>query len=268
MKKVKIVVVLVLTLILSTVAYGQDKAGPGNEGSFDEIKTRGVIIIGIDDSFPPMAFRDSDTKEFVGLDIDLARKAAELLKLTAKFKPIPWDKTIPRLNTGEVDIVWSGLSILPERENQMLFSQPYFESRQVVIVKKGSGIAQKSNLKGKRVGFQRGASSEKWIASDPEVINSLRDISAYRTNQLALKDLEAGLVDAVVLDEVIARYTIAKRPDVFIMLSDNFGKEFYGVGFRKTDISLRNAVDKVLEQMKNDGTVDRTAKKWLGDMKP
>jgi len=52
------------------------------------------------------------------------------------------------------------------------------------------------------------------------------------------------------------------------MLSDNFGKESYGVGFRKTDISLRNAVDKVLEQMKNDGTVDRIAKKWLGDTKP
>jgi polar amino acid transport system substrate-binding protein len=268
MKIRNIMIAFLSILILSTAAGATGQAGPGPDNSWDQAKTRGVIIVGVDDSFPPMAFREMVTKELVGLDIDLARKAAELLKINVEFKPIPWDKTIPRLNTGDVDMVWSGLSILPERENQMLFSQPYFESRQVVIVKKGSGIARKSDLKEKRAGFQRGASSEKWIASDPEVINSLKDISAYRTNELALKDLEAGLVDAVVLDEVIARYTIAKRPDVFIMLSDSFGKESYGVGFRKTDLSLRDAVNKVLEEMKKDGTVDRTAKKWLGDKKP
>ena len=67
---------------------------------------------------------------------------------------------------------------------------------------------------------------------------------------------------------MVARYTIAKRPDVFVMLSDNFGKEFYGVGFRKTDTTLRNAVDKALDQMKKDGTVNRTAQKWLGTTAP
>jgi polar amino acid transport system substrate-binding protein len=211
-----------------------------------------------------MAFRDSATKEIIGLDIDLVRMTAQSLGLKIEFKPIPWDKTIPRLNTGDVDIVWSGLSILPDREKQMLFSQSYLESRQVIVVKKGSNIAGKNDLKQKTIGFQRGSSSEKWIASDPGVINSLKELAAYRNNQLVLKDLESGLVDAVVMDEVIARYTITKRPDVFVVLGDNFRKELYGVGFRKNDIALRNAVDRLLETMKKDGTIDRTAQKWLG----
>ncbi len=190
MRMMNAMFVLMLTLILCTAASGQGKTGPGATGLLMRSKRRGVMVVGIDDAFPPMAFRDSDTKEIIGLDIDLARKAAELIGLKIEFKPIPWDKTIPRLNTGDVDIVWSGLSILPEREKQMLFSQPYLESRQVIVVKKGSNIARKSDLKQKSVGFQRGSSSEKWIVSDPEVINSLKDMAAYRNNQLALKDLE------------------------------------------------------------------------------
>lgn len=268
MRIMNAMLVVLFILVLCTGASGQSNTQPGIDRSFEDIKARGVMIVGIEDSFPPMAFRDAGTNELAGLDIDLARNAGERLGLKVEFKTIRWDKAIPRLNTGDVDVVWCGLSILPEREHQMLFSQPYLESRQVIVVKKGADIARKSDLKQKRVGFQRGASSEKWISSDPEVINSLKDISAYRTNPLALKDLEAGLIDAVVLDEVVARYTIAKRPDVFVLLGDNFGKEFYGVGFRKTDITLRNAVDKALDQMKKDGTVDRTAKKWLGDKKP
>ncbi|MBP1748861.1 MAG: extracellular solute-binding protein family 3 [Deltaproteobacteria bacterium] len=268
MRMINAVIALMLTLILCTAAFAQDKTGPGADRSLDEIKKRGIILVGIDDAFPPMAFRDAVTKEIIGLDIDLARRAAQILGLTIEFKPIPWDRTIPRLNTGDVDVVWSGLSILPERENQMLFSQPYLESRQVIVVRKGSNITRKSDLKQKMIGFQRGASSEKWIGSDPEVINALKDLGAYRNNQLALKDLEAGLIDAVVMDEVIARYTITKRPDVFVMLGNNFGKELYGVGFRKNDIALRNAIDKVLAEMKKDGTIDRAAQKWLGDKKP
>ena len=149
MRMINAVIALMLTLILCTAAFAQDKTGPGADRSLDEIKRRGVILVGIDDAFPPMAFRDSATKEIIGLDIDLARMAAQSLGLKIEFKPIPWDKTIPRLNTGDVDIVWSGLSILPEREKQMLFSQPYLESRQVIVVKKGSNIAGKNDLKQK-----------------------------------------------------------------------------------------------------------------------
>ncbi len=268
MRIMNAILVVLSISVLCSGAFAQGGAQPGIDRSFENIKARGVLIVGINDAFPPMTFRDPDTKEVAGLDIDLARNAAERLGLKAEFRPIRWDKTIPRLNTGDIDIVWSGLSILPEREHQMLFSQPYLESRQVIVVKKGSDIARKSDLKQKTVGFQRGASSEKWITSDPGVINSLKDISVYRTNQLALKDLETGLVDAVVLDEVIARYTITKRPDAFVMLGDTFGKESYGVGFRKTDAALRNAVNKVLEEMKKDGTVTRTARKWLGTNAP
>lgn len=264
MKMMNAVFVVLLTLVLCTAASGQSKVEPGRDRSFDEIKAKGVMVIGIDDAFPPMAFRDSDTKEIIGLDADLARKTAELLGIKAEFKPIPWDKTIPRLNTGDVDVVWSGLSILPEREKQMLFSQPYLQSRQVIVVKNGSNIARKSDLTQKSVGFQRGSSSEKWIVSDPGIVNSLKDMAAYRNNQLALKDLETGLIDAVVLDEVIARYILTKKPDAFIVLGEGFGKELYGVGFRKKDIALRDAVDRVLAEMKKDGTIDRAAQKWLG----
>ena len=88
MKITNVMIVLLLTLILCTAVYGQDKTGPRPDRSFDDIRARGVIIVGIDDAFPPMAFRDSATKEIVGLDIDLARNAVQRLGLTIEFKPI------------------------------------------------------------------------------------------------------------------------------------------------------------------------------------
>ena len=135
MRIMNAMLVVLFILVLCTGASGQSNTQRGIDRSFEDIKARGVMIVGIEDSFPPMAFRDAGTNELAGLDIDLARNAGERLGLKVEFKTIRWDKTIPRLNTGDVDVVWCGLSILPEREHQMLFSQPYLESRQVSVVK-------------------------------------------------------------------------------------------------------------------------------------
>lgn len=264
MKITGILPVMILSLLLTTIAFGQVVTAAGADRTFEDIKGKGTIIVGIDDAFPPMGFKDDRTKEIVGLDIDLANVAARKLGLKAEFRNIAWDRIIPGLNNKEVDVIWSGLSILPEREKQMIFSQPYLESRQVIVVKKGSVITRKKDLKGKSVGFQRGSSSEKWISSDPGTINNLKNLAGYKNNVLALKDLESGAIDAVVMDETIARYNNTRKPDTYNVLADELGKEYYGVGFRKTDTGLRDAINKALDEMKQDGTMDHIITKWLG----
>ncbi len=264
MKTVAAIMMLCLGLVLCTPAPAQNEQAGDSDRSFELIKAKGTIVIGLDAAFPPMGFREKGSNEIVGFDIDLARETARRLGLTITPKTIAWNRIIPALNSGDVDVIWSGLSMVPERQRQMIFSKPYLESRQVLVVSKGSKIRGKADLAGKKVGHQFGSSSERALRADPATVNTLKEISAYPDNQRALDDLAAGRVDAVVMDEVAARYIISRKQGAFVILAGNFGTEYYGVGFRKGDIALRDAVDKALDEMRKDGTVDRTAKKWFG----
>ena len=232
--------------------------------SLERIKSKGVFVVGLDDAFPPMGFREKENGEIIGFDIDLARAVAERIGVKAVFKPVPWGGVILSLNRGDIDVIWNGLSITQEREKEIIFSKPYLKNRQVVIVRSGSQITGKAGLVGKKVGLQLGSSSEKALNSDPEIVKSLNEVKKYPDNQLALLDLEAGRIDAVVVDEVVGRYNILRRPGAFEVLSDNFGDEVYGVGFRRGDVAFRDAIDKELDVMKKDGSADEIARKWFG----
>jgi polar amino acid transport system substrate-binding protein len=264
MKRAAAIMMFCLSFVLCAFASAQNPQAGDADRSFEMIKAKGAIVLGLDASFPPMGFREKGSGEIIGFDIDLAREAARRLGLTVTPKTIAWSRIIPALNGGDVDVIWSGLSIVPERQQQMIFSKPYLESRQALVVAKGSKVRGKADLAGKKVGHQFGSSSERALRADPKTVNTLTEISAYPNNQRALDDLAAGRVDAVVMDEVAARYIISRKQGVFVILADDFGTEQYGIGFRKGDIAFRDAVDKVLDEMKKDGTVDRVARKWFG----
>jgi polar amino acid transport system substrate-binding protein len=120
-------------------------------------------------------------------------------------------------------------------------------------------------LASKVVGLQLGSSSETALNSDTSTKNSLKEIKKYSNNTEALLDLKNGRVSAVIVDEVVGRYYIAKKPGVYKVLNDNFGKEDYGIGIRKTDTSFKNKLNETLNSMKKDGTEDKISKKWFGE---
>lgn len=234
------------------------------DASFSTIKKNGKFVVGLDDSFPPMGFRD-DAGQIVGFDIDLAKETAKKLGVEVVFKPVDWDGVIMSLNKGDIDVIWNGLTITEERKEKIGFSKVYLENRQIIVVKEGSKIADKAGLKGKTVGLQLGSSSEEALAKDAATASSLKEVRKYSNNVEALLDLAAGRIDAVVVDEVVGRYYIAKKPGLYAVLADNFGNESYGVGFRMKDVAFREAVDKALDELKADGTADAVSQKWFGE---
>jgi len=237
----------------------------GSDKSLDQIKAKGYFVVGLDDAFPPMGFREKGSDEIIGFDIDLAKKAAEKAGIKVIFKPVAWDGVILSLNKGDIDVIWNGLTITPERQKQIAFSKAYLDNNQIIIVKNTSTVKAKADLSGKTVGLQLGSSSETALNADQATVKKLKEVKKYSDNQLALLDLEAGRVDAVVVDEIVGRYNIAKKPGLFRVLADNFGTELYGVGFRKNDASFREAIDKALDEMKKDGSADEISKKWFGE---
>ncbi|HNK54426.1 MAG TPA: amino acid ABC transporter substrate-binding protein, partial [Ottowia sp.] len=163
------------------------------------------IVIGLDDNFPPMGFRD-DKNQLVGFDIDLAREAGKRLGIEVEFKPIDWNAKEAELSGKRVDVLWNGLTITEERKKNIAFTAPYMQNHQIVVVKADAAIKAKADLAGKVVGVQDGSSAVEAIEKDAATAQSFKQLKKYGDNVTALMDLSAGRVDAVVLDEVVGRY--------------------------------------------------------------
>ncbi len=221
----------------------------------------GKFVIGLDDNFPPMGFRN-DKQELVGYDIDMAREAARRMGMEADFKPIDWSAKEAELNGRRVDALWNGMTITEERKKNVAFTRPYMENHQIIVVTAASPIHAKADLAGKVVGVQDGSSAVEAVAKDP-VSRQMKEIKKFGDNVAALMDLTTGRLDAVVVDEVVGRYYTSRKAGQYRILSDNFGSEEYGVGLRKDDKALLAKLDAALDAMKADGTAQKIAAKWF-----
>jgi len=222
-----------------------------------------AIVVGLDDNFPPMGFKD-EKNELVGFDIDLAKEAGKRLGVTVKFKPIDWSAKEAELNGKRVDVLWNGLTITEERKANILFTTPYLENRQIIVVIDKSPLKTKTDLKGKVVGVQDGSSAIDAVQKDAATAKSIKELKKFGDNVTALMDLSTGRLDALVVDEVVGRYYTAKKPGEYRVLEENFGTEDYGVGTRKDDTDLMAKLQKAMDDMKQDGTAAAISTKWFG----
>jgi len=221
------------------------------------------VVVGLDDNFPPMGFRD-EQHQLVGFDIDMAREATKRMGVEVEFKPIDWSAKEAELAGKRVDMLWNGLTITEERRKNIAFTPPYMENHQIIVVPANSPVRTKADLAGKAVGAQEGSSAVDAIKKEDAVYQSFGDMKTYGDNITALLDLNTGRLDAVVLDEVVGRYYVAKRPGEYAVLDDNFGAEEYGVGLRLEDKDLLASLNKVLGEMKADGSAAKIAEQWFG----
>ena len=221
------------------------------------------IVVGLDDNFPPMGFRN-EQNELVGFDIDMARAAAQRMGVEVEFKPIDWSAKEAELASKRVDALWNGLTITEERKKNIAFTDPYMENHQIVVVAAGSNIANKADLAGKVVGAQEGSSAVDAIQKDEAVASTFKELKTFGDNVAALMDLSTGRLDAVVVDEVVGRYYVAKKPELYTVLEEHFGTEDYGVGLRKEDTELLTKLQEAINGMKQDGSAAKIAEQWFG----
>lgn len=252
-----IVAVSVLTLAFTGCTQ---VSGTGIEGVMEREK----LVVGLDDQFAPMGFRD-EKGEIVGFDIDLATEVGERLGVEVELKPIVWDTKEVSLNNREIDVIWNGYTITPAREEKVLFTQPYLSNKQVVIVKDDSDIKSIADLKDKTVGLQLASSAQDAVDKNEEAVKSFKEIKKYENNVEVLMDLKNGGIDAAVMDSVVGYYYININEYPYTVLEEDFGDELYGIGARKEDQTLIDAINKALDDIKADGTFEELSTKWFNE---
>jgi polar amino acid transport system substrate-binding protein len=233
------------------------------DNSLKAINSKGKLVLGLDDAFPPMGYRN-ENNEIVRYDIDLAKEVAKRLGVQLVLQPIDWNAKEQELGTGKIDCIWNGFTITEERAKAMAFTKPYLKNAQVVVVKKGSGYSSLASLKGKKVGLQAGSSAADALEAAKDFRASLKQVVEFKDNLTALMDLEARGVDGVVMDLIVANDNIKRSGKAYEILPESLSPENYGVGFRKGDLELRDAVQAALEAMAKDGTIAKITIKWFG----
>ncbi|MGO4927210.1 amino acid ABC transporter substrate-binding protein [Fundicoccus sp. Sow4_F4] len=256
-KMVKLVLsLLVVFSIAPSTAFAQ---------SGKTIDREAGVVIGFDDTFAPFGFKN-EAGDHVGFDLDLAAEILGRMEVDYSFQPIDWSMKETELNTGNIDMIWNGYSITPEREEVVLFSEPYIENRQIIIVPVDSDVKSKADLAGKVLATQEQSASLEAILADEEFVATLgSDPVTYATFVEVFSDLNNGRVDAIVVDETLASYFLEQNDSAadYRTLEDNFGEEEYGVGFRKSDDAFVEEFNATLAEIIEDGKFDEIKANWF-----
>lgn len=234
-----------------------------NQSSDKSNDSKTTLVVGFDSAYPPYGFVGDDG-QYTGFDLDLAQEVANRNGWDYKAEPVDWDAKDALLGSGQINCIWNGFTI-EGREDNYTFSEPYMLNEQVVVVKKNSGINSLSDLKGKTVMTQVDSAALDVLEGDQKALadtfkgGKAQTIGDYNN---AFLQLNSGAVDAVACDLSIAQYQIAASPDSYVQLSDALSTEHYGVGFKKGDTEMADAVTKTLKEMYADGTVKTVCEKY------
>lgn len=265
MKRIFVVLLIIITLssMMGTVS-AEGLFGLFEDNASSQINNDTNFIVGFNPEFPPFTYKD-DNGSFTGFDLELAQEVANRNNWTFIAQPvIDWNSKEIELNSDEIDCIWSEFTI-NGREDDFTWSDPYFNNSQVIIVKENSGIESPSDLKGKNVEVLEGSSALQALNENNESLKNtfgqLTEIKEYNTGFM---NLESGICDALIGDVGIANYHLEEKySDSNIKILDEpLAYEQYGVGFKKSNTDLRNQVQKTLDEMFEDGTVDEIAQKY------
>lgn len=250
----------------SSLVNGNNEATTGEDNSLQYIKDRGKFILGLDDKFPPMGFRN-DNDEIVGFDIDLAQAVCDKLGVELVVQTVEWDAKEMELSTKNIDCIWNGFSITDERKEALTMTEPYLENTISMVVRKDSDVKSMADLAGKNIALQAGSAAEETldVDSNKEFKDSLGEIKQFSDYATALMDLETKNSDAVLMDSVVAKYMIGELGKDFVVLDEALAADEYGIGFRKGDQALADAVSNALSELKAEGKVKEIAEKWFGE---
>lgn len=254
-------VALIAVLALSVMLVGCNK----HYATPEEIKESGKLVVATSPDFPPFEFLQDG--KAVGWDMDIAKIFADKLGVELEILSTEFDSVLSNVQTAKAHIGMAGISYSPARDKDVDFTDPVFDSTQVIMVKQGSSIKSGADLAGKVVGAQAGTvgfaiakMDENW----PTEIGAPASARSYTSGAIAVQDLEAGRIDAVILDILPATQIAANYNDIVILKDVPVFQDAYCFAVGEGNKALVDYLNVIIAEMKSDGTLDRLTAKWIG----
>ena len=227
-----------------------------------------VFKMGIDAEYPPYSYMGDDGA-YTGYDVEMCQKVCEILGWGLEIVPINWDTKLIQLDAGEMDCIWSGLTIDVLDASAYSISMAYSDNSQMILTKKGSGIEALADVAGKRVGVQLGTSADILLSEGGDAADfgaTFGELVRYENYNIAFTELMAGAIDALAIDIGVANGKIAEYGDDYYCVAEPFAAEKYGICFRKADTELCKQVEDAYMQLVEDGTYIALGEKYGLDL--
>ncbi len=259
MKKVIsiLLIILIIAGIVGMIIFSQTskKEGTGKR----------EFVLGMDDGFPPLGFRD-ENNELVGFDIDVAKAVCDKLGWELKVQPISWAAKEQELDSGNIDCIWNGFGYTVEREEKMTLTDEYLKSGMIFVVNPNSPYEKQQELEGKKIGVQTGSTGQQDLEKS-EFGKKASEIVQYSDYLTAFMDLETGGIDAVYASRANGNYLIKSKNKDYRTIETEGIKNSRGmvVAFKKGNTELRDTVEKALYELKKEGKLTEISQKWFGE---
>lgn len=249
-----------ISVILAAVCA----AGMFSLSSCSSSSSSDTLKVGVDDTYPPMEFKETSSTKDVGFDIDLANEIGKRLNRKVEFESTAWDGIFSALDSQKYDCIISAVSLTSERKKKYAMTKPYIANAQEIVVRKGdNSIKTQKDLVGKTVGCQVSTTAND--SANTLIKNGLKfNLTTYDQIIQTFMALKSSKIQAVLVDEVVGEYYISKNPDSYQEASVKLTNEPIGICFRKSDSALRDKVQKALDEMNKDGTMKKISNKWFG----
>lgn len=267
MKKKLLVLLTVLVLMMGTLAMtgcGSSEETSADDASWTYVEDKGELIIGLDDTFAPMGYRDEDNN-LVGFDIDLANAVGKELGVKVKFQPINWDSKEMELTSKNIDCIWNGMSATPERMESMSLSYKYLNNKIIVMTLSDDvKVATAEDMANYKIGTQADSAALETMQANEAYDTFSDNITEYKTYDQALMDMQAGRIDCIVVDQVLGEYKNSKLKEKMTVCDYNFGDDYYAIGFRAGETELTNKVNDAIKALIDNGTAAEISNDWFG----
>ena len=254
----------VFALVLAVLMVMSVFAGCGKKSDDNSLNLvePGKLIMSTNAAFPPYESTD-DNGKYIGIDIEVAQAIADKLGLELMIDNMEFTAALEAAQKGKSDMVMAGVTVTPDREMVMDFSNSYATGVQVVIVPEGSDIKSPDDLEGKKIGTQMGTTGYLYCSDTPDNGGyGEENVVAYDNGITAVQALLKGQIDCIVIDNAPAQAFVKENSGLKI-LETEFVVENYAIGFAKGNTALKEAVNKALAELIADGTVQKIVDKYI-----
>lgn len=254
--------VLALAVLMTFVFSACGQSASQKDSSTD--KSSNVFRVGIDDTYPPMEYKDEKGNN-AGFDIELAKEIGKRLNKEVQFVPTAWTAIFTGLSSDKYDCIISSLSITEDRKKTIAYTRAYIANSQVLIVRNdNTDIHSEKDLADKIVAVQMGTTSDT-SCTEYQKTMKFKDYKKYEAMTEALNELKIGRVDVVDCDLVVAKYFVSRDKESFKIVNTTLPNEPIAIGFDISNKAGADEVDKVLEGMMKDGSLKAISEKWFGE---
>ena len=255
MKKI-IALLTVAVLALSLAACGNSGSDNGNSGGSAAGESKDTLVMATNAAFPPYEYYEGD--EIVGMDADSAQASADNRGMQLDSQDMDVNSLITAVPTGKADIGLAGMTVDPEREKNVNFTDTYATGIQVIIVPEDSDITGPDDLEGKKIGVQEGTTGHMYCSDDYGDDN----VIAYTTGANAVEALKTGKVDCVVIDNEPAKEFVKANEGLKIVDTEYVEEDYAGI-VAKDNEDLLKKVNTAMQELKDDGTIQSIIDKYI-----